>query len=367
MKLKIDHTTLSNAVSKAEKITAKNTTLPILKCILLDVGVSELVIRSTNLDLGVEITIPASGIKKGRVAVPGDVLNSFLGVKALKGEVLLESDNTHLAIRTEKESVKLRIFPDEDFPTIPTIKTGTTITLPPKVLVEGLRSVWYSASPSSMKPELSSIFITGQNSEMVFAATDSFRLAEKRIPSKRVGEGAPILIPLKNTLELIRNLEHAGDGDVDVIFNNNQLSVTVGNVYLTSRIIDGTFPDYQQVIPKNFVTEAVVLKQDLLNTLKTSNIFINRFNQIQLSIDKGKKEFIVETSNPERGESTTKIDAAISGDTIEAGFNNKYLADCLQSIATDSVVLKFGGIGKPLVITGVGDTSFTYLIMPMNR
>jgi DNA polymerase-3 subunit beta len=132
-------------------------------------------------------------------------------------------------------------------------------------------------------------------------------------------------------------------------------------------VIDGIFPDYGQIIPKEFKTECVVLRQDLLNALKLSNIFSDKFNQVNLIIKPKDKIFELSSQNNEVGENKTYLDAVVSGEDIEVSFNYKYFIDCFQSINTDSVSIKFNQSIKPIVVSGVSDNSFIYLIMPMNK
>ena len=200
----------------------------------------------------------------------------------------------------------------------------------------------------------------------MFVSTDSFRLAEKKIKINGIEEIPGILIPFKNISEILRIFGEVQDV-VRVCFNKNQISFSSNNIYLTSRIIDGVFPDYRQIIPKEFKVEAVVLKQDLLNALKLSNIFSDKFNQINLLINPKEKVFELSSQNNDVGENKTYLDAAIKGEDILLGFNYKYFLDCFQSLNTDSISIRLNQPSKPIVISGNSDDSFTYLIMPMNR
>ncbi|MCI0619418.1 DNA polymerase III subunit beta [Candidatus Wolfebacteria bacterium] len=353
-------------VFRAEKVTGKNLSLTILRAVLLVAEKKNFTVRATNLDLGIEIQVPAQITNEGVVAVPGDILNSFLANNPNSSSVVLSTKDGVLEVATERSVARVKTLPHEDFPTIPKPKQTNTISLPSKDLASGLRAVWYAASPSSMKPELSSVLVVEERGDVVFAATDSFRLAEKRLRVKGVDSFSPLLIPLKNITEIVRTLDQAGDV-ATLQISENQLSVIVGETYLTTRIIDATFPDYKQIIPTSFTTEATVLKDDLVNTLKISTIFSNKFNQVLFNISPKKKQFTVETNNPEIGENTTKVEAALVGEELAIGFNHKYITDSFQSLTADSTTLKFSGEGKPLVIQGVGDKTFTYLVMPMNR
>jgi DNA polymerase-3 subunit beta len=233
-------------------------------------------------------------------------------------------------------------------------------------LVFGIRSVVYAAAIGSIKPELSSISITHEGENLVFAATDSFRLAEKKIKVKKIPQFKQILLPQKNALEIIKIFDRA-DEEVSVSIEEHQMALRSNGVYLTSRIIDGVFPDYHQIIPKEVSTSAVLLKQDLINSLKTSLIFSDAFNQLSLKINPVAKKFEIESKNSTIGESVHSLDAVLEGEELSINVNHRYFTDCFQSVGTDSLNLNFSGQTKPIVVTGVGDKSFLYIVMPMNQ
>jgi DNA polymerase-3 subunit beta len=279
--------------------------------------------------------------------------------------VQLEEENKNLLIKTKKSQIKLKGTSSDDFPTIP-IVSGASFEIDSKKLIEGIKSVYYSSTVSDIKPEISSVFIYTDQNDLVFVSTDSFRLAEKKIKlPKGLEEISGILIPFKNIGEILKVFGEF-QGVIKVCFNKNQISFSSDNIYLTSRIIDGIFPDYRQIIPKDSETNVILLKQDLLNALKLSNIFSDKFNQVNLSIKPAEKVFELSSINNDIGENKTRLDAVINGENIELSFNYKYFLDCFQSITTDSVSIKLSP-GKPMVISPVSDSSFTYLIMPMNR
>jgi len=364
MKLECSIEKIKNAVSQVERITGKNLTLPILNSILLIASGKSLKLRSTNLSLGIEIEIPAKIEKEGTLAVSGSVLNAIFSNVSQNENVHLEDKDSNLLIKTKKTQIKLKSQPHEDFPTIPMVN-GISFEIESKKLLDGIKAVYYSSSVSDIKPEISSVFIYTNEENLTFVSTDSFRLAEKKIKTKGVPEILGILIPFKNISEILKVFGEIQD-IIKVCFNKNQISFSSDNIYLTSRVIDGIFPDYRQIIPKNSATEVVVLKQDLLNALKLSNIFSDKFNQVNLKISSKEKIFELSSINNDIGENKTYLDAVIKGENIELSFNYKYFLDCFQSITTDSVSIK-SGASRPMVISPVSDASFTYLIMPMNR
>jgi len=365
MKIECGIEKIKNAINQVEKITGKNLTLPVLNSILFIASGKSLKLRATNLSLGVEIEIPAKVEKEGIVAVSGSVLVGVFSNIFQNENIYLSEENGNLLIKTKKNQIKLKGQICDDFPTIPMV-SGKSFEIESKKLIDGIKSVYYSSSVSDIKPEISSVFIYSNEDNLTFVSTDSFRLAEKKVKIKGLEEISGILIPFKNIPEILRVFGEFS-GDIKVCFNKNQISFSSDNIYLTSRVIDGIFPDYRQIIPKEYKTEVVVLKQDLLNALKISNIFSDKFNQINLLIKTKEKVFELSSSNNDIGENKTQLDSAITGENIELGFNYKYFLDCFQSITTDSVSIKLNEASRPIVVSPVSDSSFTYLIMPMNR
>lgn len=365
MKLECSLEKIKNAILQAEKITGKNLTLPILSSILIIATGKSVKVRSTNLSLGIEIEIPAKIEKEGVAAIKGDIAGgSFSGM--IGDTVTLEHTGESLVVKTKSSRVLIKTLPHEDFPTIP-IVSGEKIVLPLQKFISGVKSVCYAASVSDIKPEISSVYMYQDgNDEIVFVSTDSFRLAEKKIKVKGIPEFPGIIIPYKNIIEIIRVLGDT-DSEVSITLSKNQISLSTGMTYITSRIIDGVFPDYKQIVPKESTTTVVALKQDLVSALKLSNIFSDKFNQITCVVKPGEKLFEVYAKNTDVGENTASIAASLTGQPIEINCNYRYVMDCFQSIGADSVSFDFAGANRPLMIRGISDTSFLYLVMPMNR
>lgn len=367
MRIECSQEKLKEVVSVLERVAGKHMTLPVLSCFLIEAKKDNTVVfKATNLDLGTEVSFSAKVSTPGETAVPGQVLSSF--VNSLHGEdknVVLEVVDGNLKIKTPHTKVIIKTQLHDDFPSIPRVSSSPAFHINGQDFVVGLKAVWYGASLSSVKPELSSIFIHQEEEFIVFVATDAFRLAEKRVKIKNrtKSEFGQILLPRKNVPEIIHILENVND-DVEVELDKNQISFSHKNTFLISRVVDGTFPDYKQIIPKNISTEITILKQDLLNTLKLSNVFSDKFNQINIKIDPKTKVCEIKTKNNDIGENTTLIDATIEGDPIEINFNYKYIFDSLQSIESDSLTLGFSGLNKPMIIKPISDISFRYLVMP---
>lgn len=365
MKLECSIEKIKNALMTVDRITGKNLTLPVLGSVLWVATGKTLKLRATNLNIGIEMEVPAKIEKEGVVAIRSDILSSLFSVLTGDQLVSFELIENNLSVKTKTNTIILKSISSEDFPTIPVIE-GESFSIPAGKFIEGVKSVYYSASMSEIKPEIGSVYIYPEEDMLVFAATDSFRLAEKKVKVKQKLNFSGILIPFKNTTEIIKVLENI-EGDIKITLQKNQISFTASNIYLTSRVIDGAFPDYKQIIPKGGTTEVVLLKQDFISSLKVSNIFSDKFNQITFNVKPKEKVFEIEAKNTDIGENITLLAGALSGEDVVLNFNYKYIVDCFSSTTSDSLVLIFNGSNRPMIIKSIGDSSFLYLVMPMNR
>lgn len=357
---------ISEAVSKVQKVSSKNVSLPVLENILMVASKNILSFRATNLHVGVEIDVPVKVDVEGTVAVNLQLFSNI--ISSIRGgqNITLELSGSVLLIVTKDSTMEVKTFAYEDFPTLPHPTLDTYFNLPIEQFVEGVKSVMHSASQSDIKPEIASVYIYSQENNLVFVATDSFRLAEKKIQLEELEDFPGVIVPIKNIQECVR-VFNGDEGTMKLYLEKNQLSIVSGNTYFTSRIVDGNYPDYQQIIPKEFVTEAVVLKEDLIQTLRLVNVFSNSFNQISLKTMEKEGKIAIASRNTDIGENTSLIDAAVKGENQQMYLNHRYISDIFSTLSTDSVSFSLVGKNKPFVLKSVGDASFLYLIMPMNR
>lgn len=365
MKISCFKKDLKEAVFICDKISGKNLSLPILSNILLEANDDGLKIISTNLDLGVEIVIPVKIEINGKITVPSGILSSYLSNLSSGEKITLEVKNNNLIISTENNSTLIKSQTADDFPSIPKLKTENNFSIPVNDFISSLKMVFYSCSLSNIKPEISSVYLYSSKTDMLtFTATDSFRLAEKK-NNYFFDKLGPILIPFKTIVEIIRIFD-GKDGNIDVMFNKNQINFKKDNIIFVSRLVDGVFPDYNQIIPKKFSANVVIKKDELINSLKLSSVFLGKLNEVCVSVNSSDDFFTIKTSNNDSGENTARIPAKITGESINISFNYKYIYDCLLNINSENIVFKFSGDGKPLLITSESDNTFQYLVMPMS-
>lgn len=367
MKLTCLKKDLAQAVDMASRMVSMNQNMPVLQCLVFQVSKNHVVVQATNLEISTEIKITGTVEEEGVVAVPAQIISSVLKTTPNGQKVTLATSDNTLTVTIEKSVNTIKTIPHDDFPRIPKPEQGAQYEIQTTNLINGFRSVLYSASTSLIKPELAGVYVYSDNNFIHFVATDSFRLAEKRIENTTGNDIPEVIMPARNVVEFVRVLEMCEQGEARVFVEDNQYSAEVGNVFITARIIDGTFPDYTAIIPKTFSTEAVMLKEDFASALKKAQIFSDKFSQVIFSLSPNKKLFEISAQNSMVGEVHEPLDAAITGEELHIKFNHKFILDSLQSIKTDSVSLSFAGNNKPVVIKGVGDVSFMYLVMPMNK
>lgn len=364
MKVTISRDRFLDKLAKAERVVGKNPSLPVLGCILLEAKGNKLVVRATNLDVGFEASVAAQVDSEGAVAVPGGVLASYVQGLGFEAKLTLELSEGNLHVTGDRSDTTVKAVPHDDFPLLPQLG-GTPFSVESTDLVVGLKSVVYAAAISTMKPELASVYVYGEGDNLVFAATDSFRLAEKKVSVRGAGEFSPVLVPARNVAEVIRVFDSSRE-PVEIRSDKSQIAFSGSAGYLASRVVDGSFPDYRQIIPKSYKTEVICLKQDALASLRLSTVFSDKFNQVTVTANPD-GSLAVETKSAERGESRTTLPSTVRGDEVQLSFNQRYLSDCFSSIDSESIRFRFDGAGRPLVVCGVSDPSFTYLVMPISR
>ena len=220
------------------------------------------------------------------------------------------------------------------------------------------------ASSSSVRPELASILFSASGGKIKAVATDSFRLAEKQVPLEKNIPAFTALIPAKNATEIISTIP---ESEVTVTLDEHQGSFSWDGGMLSTRLTVAQYPDYTQIIPKSFAAEATLLRKDFEAALRRAAVFSDAFQKVRLSFETKGKRITVSSRNTDTGESAEGVPASVSGDPLELSFNHRYLASPLPLISSESVTLSAAGIGRPLLVRGVGDASFLYLVMPMNQ
>lgn len=364
MDIRVQHEELLKALELIGRISVKHVTLPVLQCVRIEAKKDQLILQATNVEVSLEITLPAQIEEEGIIAVPAQTFLQSIQFIDQKN-ITLRVEEQVLQIETETNNTSIKLFAVDEFPTIRYIQ-GSKLPINTKLFSLGIKSVAFAASQTSIKPELGSVYIEQKKEHsLTFVATDSFRLMEKTVPQKNIILEQSIMIPHKNAQELARVCDVV-EGEANLVVNENQCGVQFSNnVYFTTRLVTGSFPDYEQIIPKEYSSHAILLKEDLSKTFKKTNIFLNKFRQVSLTVTE--KNLTVASQNAEVGHTTNTVSAKTEGDELTLNFNQQYISDPLSFIQDDSVKLSFAGLGRAMVIKGVSDNTFRYLVMPMNK
>ena len=366
MNISIEKKEFSEAVHTVSRFAErKSATLAALSSILLIAGDEGIKLRATNLETGIDLKLPGKIVTDGVVAIPATILQQIASAFTQEGNITLEHTGDTLTLTSGTGKSSIKTVPYDDFPSIPFPENPKNRIILPGVLLKNLfTSIASCASTSTVRPELSSIYLSIEGGVLTAVATDSFRLAEKKVPLANKGTQGKFLIPAKNALDIAQALP---DDEIIMSFDENQCAFVSEKGMLVSRLTNAVYPDYRQIIPKESVVEAIILRKDFENALKRTTIFSDTFQKVRVGFDPKKNLFSFFARNADVGESTETLPARISGSALELSFNHRYLAAVLSLTSAESLSLTAAGIGRPLIIKGVGDTSLLYLVSPMNQ
>lgn len=363
MKIILNQKNLSKAVNMVEKVVSRNPSIPILNNVLLKTENGRLRVSATNLEIGINCFLGAKIEESGEIAVPARIFSDFIS-NINDEKVTLITKNNVLNINADKYKTQILGFDPKEFPLIPKINNEPFSVVPAKTLKSGLTAVLDSIAVSEARPELAGVFIDFTPQQIIFAATDSFRLSERMIDLKHK-EKRSFILPRNTVLELIRLLSDI-DEDVLIKYGDNQVSFSGNNVEVISRLIDGNYPDYKKVIPEKFIARVLVKKEALEKNARLAGLFASNISDIKLSCDE--KTIMITAKNSDKGEIQAITEALLKNEPFDISLNHHYLLDGLKIIPTEHVIIEYTGQGSPLVLRPEYDTrDMVYLIMPLRK
>ncbi|MDR3547896.1 MAG: DNA polymerase III subunit beta [Candidatus Pacebacteria bacterium] len=366
MIISIDKKEFGEAVGSVSRFAERrSTTLPVLSGIVIVAGDDGIKLRATNLETGIDRKVSGTIKELGVVALPASTLREITSSFSGTGTITIEHGGDTVVISSGTGRSTLKTLPYEDFPILPIPDAGkVNFSIPGAQLRTLISTVAPFASPSTVRPELGSVLIAAEGGMIKAVATDSFRLAEKKLALTTNVPQFSMLIPAKNALDIVQTLP---DEVIEIRSDEHQCAFSCPSMMLTTRLITVSYPDYTQIIPKSFVSEATVLRKDFESILRRSAVFSDSFQKVRLSFSVKEKQVSVSAHNNDVGESSESLPASVSGENMELSFNHRYLSAPLSLISTESITLSASGIGRALVIRGVGDNTLLYLVMPMNQ
>ncbi len=370
MRVTVERAALLKALGHVHRVVERRNTIPILSNVLLRAEETGLRLKATDLDIEVTETIAADVLEAGSITVPAHVIYDVVRKLPDGAQVSLEtgSDNGQMQLRSGRSRFMLQALPESDFPDLATGDLSSRFLLPALDFKRLIEKTQFAISTEETRYYLNGIYFhTIENNGTVVlraVATDGHRLARVELPAPTGSEGmSGIIIPRKAVAEILKLLEDSEE-NVAVELSSTKIRLSFGGVVLTSKLIDGTFPDYQRVIPSGNDKDLIVDRQEFARVVdRVSTISSDRSRAIKLVLADGKVTFSV--NNPDSGSATEEIEADYQSDPVEIGFNAKYLLDIAGQLEGDTAIFKLADSGSPTLIQDRVGASALYVLMPM--
>jgi DNA polymerase III subunit beta len=366
LKITVPKDELVQALGVVSRAVSNRTSVQILSGILLEASASELRVAATDMELSLRATIAAQIDGDGSIVLPGKTLVDIARLLP-SDEVTIEHRPSESVVHVTAGSASytLHTYNPEDFPRLPDVTSVQTFPVERESLLETIQRVARAASRDESRPVLTGILVQFAGGTLTMAATDSYRLAVKETELSSKAPDLEAIVPGRALTELAR-IASAGDSiDVAVIENQVVFGISageIGGIWLTTRRIDGQFPNYRQLLPEQFEHELTLPRTELLEVVRRASVMIQRATPLQLRFAEGEITVIARTH--EVGESQESMPAPYSGETLEIGFNADFLREGLESVDGDDIRFKLISPLRPAVLQGDGD-EFTYLVMPI--
>ncbi len=382
MKLVCAQTQLSSNLSLVSRAVATRPSHPVLANVLVnaDEATQTVTISAFDLSLGIQTSLPAAVDLGGRLTLPARLFTDIIS-RLPDGDITLEvaeddsEDNSHLiTITCASGHYQVRGMSADEFPALPVVEEGEMRDLPAIALMEGLRGSLFSASGDETKQVLTGVHLTMSPAGLEFAATDGHRLAvvETVTPEAEAGSadeqaGLDVTIPAKALQELIKLLDRQAESEVAVKFDRTQAVFEWSDQRLTTRLLEGQYPNYRQLVPRQFTYQATVERRSLLSAMERISILADQKNNIvKLTLHRAEGNIALSVDAPDVGSGEETVPAQISGDEdLVIAFNVRYLLDGLKSFSTSEVQLQFNTATSPAILTPISGPKITYLVMPV--
>lgn len=368
MKIICAQAELENALNIVGKAITQNTTLPVLNNVLLNAEGNRLVFSGTNLEVAIQCYIAAEVKSEGSLTVPARLLQSYISLlKDEKVELSVDEHNS-LLVESASSHTKIKGIAADEFPMIPTISKDNVFKVNRKELEMGIGQTVFAAAANSTRPVLSGLLFDVKDGVFKLVSTDSYRLAEKKMKVKE-GEGVELqaLVPARIIGELGKILSKSNVEDVEITVSKNQILFVVGEIKMISRLIEGKFPDYEKIIPKNGKTIIKLKTEDLSLVVKRVGLFARENNNnIKCTVDVSGK-LIVSTDETKVGEEKAEVKGVVEGEESKIALNSQYLLDVLNYIQSSEISIELDDKLSPAVIRNATEVEKTYLyiIMPL--
>lgn len=365
MEITVDQSKLAKALAIVSKVaTSGKTTLPILSNVLIRAAKSKVTLITTNLDMAVIDYLPTSSSKDGEITVPARLLADFVA-NLPKGEVKISVKDNKITTTSGKYKSIMNGTDAADFPELPELdeKNAVIFKVPVDEFKSGMSSVKIAASNDTTRPSLTGVFFNSDNGNLYVAATDGYRLAEKKLISNIKSE-VKAIVPASTITEVLSSISEDVD-EVEILFDENQVCFRFGEIEITSKYIDGSFPDYRKLIPGEAEVSLELDIAEILRVTKLAALFAREVGgSIILESSTEKGALLVSSVANEYGENASEIEVDVDKDA-KVILNSRYLLDALNSLSSSKVKLGISGSLQPIKLENSDEDSYVHIVMPL--
>jgi DNA polymerase-3 subunit beta len=373
MRISCTKDNLMGGISVVSNIATRGGNLPILSNILLKTDEDGLVLCATNLELGARAKVRAKIEEHGEYTLPAKLLADYVSVLPdEKIDLVITGDGAEVICG--KSATKMKGMPSSEFPLLPDVEGSLVVQFDLPLLLEAVGSVLFTVAPGEVRPEISGVLFTydAEAKVMKLVGTDSYRLAEVQVPCTVTSEGAvaSMIVPVKTLHEFVRifHQKKGADTTATLVISPNQVTFQGSGVELISRLVDGQYPDYTQIIPKETKTSVMVVKKDFVQAIKAASLFSKTgVNDVHLSVDPENNVVKIDSGNTQFGNYATSVPAEIKGEETKITFNYRYLLEGINSLMATDVEFRIVDGANPCILAPKGNTRHLYIIMPIKQ
>ncbi|MBI2985036.1 MAG: DNA polymerase III subunit beta [Candidatus Kerfeldbacteria bacterium] len=358
---------LARGLQIVNRAASKNLALPILNNVLIQAEPKGIILQTTNLELGITAHIRGKVEQPGRYTVQSRLLTDF--VNLLEHErVTCELSASGLTVVSGHTRTTMKGISADEFPVLPNVADGVMTAAASRLIQRGLEGVLFAAANDESRPEISGVYLALEGLSLVLAATDSYRLAERRAEiTQPVSAKREIIIPARAAQELLRLLS-PDEAEITMTIGDNQALVRLGETEIVTRLIEGRYPDYQQIIPQQWQTKMTIGREALVTNIRAASLFCKPgINDLTIRVDSGRQQLVLQAANAQLGEHEARLETKVEGQDNTIVFNYRYLLEGLQSIADEEVILELTDSQAPGVIRGPSRRDELYLLMPIRQ
>ncbi|MDP8905325.1 MAG: DNA polymerase III subunit beta [Chloroflexota bacterium] len=368
MKLSLMQENLARGLQVVSRAVSSRTTLPVLSNVLLRTEDAGLKLTATNLEIGISAWVPGRIDAEGTLTVPARLFADLVAGLPPGERVDLEGDGpTSLRVKSGRYQTTLRGIDAEEFPVIPSPGERPTTRISQRVLRKALGEVVFAAATDEARPILTGVLTRFAGDSLTLAAADNYRIAVMSVPILDPVEETSLVVPARSYIELMRVLADTDDPlEMMLASSKSQVLFHLEGIDLVSRLIDGQFPNYQQVLPSTHNTRAVVERDELLKAVRLSALIASAAaNVVKLRVGDNGAGVIRIAAAADVGDAQTEVEAAVEGDPVQIAFNARYLQDALQNVDAEQLALEFLGPLSPGVVRRLDDEQYVHVIMPV--